>query len=85
MSSKSEKYKPVGPLADLLAEYEAPENVQRGLARRAGTLIGSSIPVVVFEGIIHESMERNGGLPDWNKVTTQVGTMATDAYKRLKR
>lgn len=80
-----EDYRPIGSLAEMLARYEAPKKVQTALSRRAGALVGPTIPVATVETVIERSMEYNRGLPHWGRVNIEVGGIVTDSYKKLKR
>lgn len=76
---------PVGPLADVLQRYGAPEDVQRFVARRAGSIVGTpTLPVAQVEGIITKSRDGKGR-PDWGMVQDQVGEKATAAYRSYRR
>ena len=73
--------KPLGQLGELLNRYEAPNNVQAAIARRAGRVIGlGRVSHAFVERTIQESMSENG-LPKWENVTQEVGKAVRDAYR----
>ena len=75
---------PVGALADLLQRYDAPVNVTGVIARRAGGVVGTTLPIARIEEAITASMSETG-LPNWDRVKQSVGGMVTDVYRGLKR
>jgi len=73
--------KPLGQLGELLNRYEAPNNVQAAIARRAGGVIGSGrVSHAFVEQTIQDSMSANG-LPKWDNVTQRVGEAVRETYR----
>jgi len=75
--------KPMGRLEEILDRYEAPNNVQAEIARRAGGVIGLGLGRVshtFVERTIQDSMYRNG-LPRWDNVTQRIGEAVRDTYR----
>lgn len=86
MRNRLEGYRPVGPLAKLCQQYQAPHYVQVQLARRAGTLFGTpQMPASKLEGEIHRSMADNHGVPKWDTVVNRVAGEVTDIYRSMRR
>lgn len=78
-------YKPIGSLAEVLDRFQAPEDAQEGIARRAGQVVGKGLPVSRIEYVIETSMQNNGGLADWNGITDRIGGMVNEVYRKMKR
>ncbi|MBI2430839.1 MAG: hypothetical protein HYV39_02390 [Candidatus Levybacteria bacterium] len=78
-------YKPIGSLARVLDKFQAPEDAQEGIARRAGRVVEKGLPVSRIEHVIETSMQNNGGLADWNGVTDRIGGMVNEVYRKMKR
>lgn len=80
--------RPIGPLAHLLEAYQAPQETQVRVAKRAGELIGRSgfsLPIAAIEHVIVDSMVDNRGVPDWQRVERGVGMIATEVRHRIAR
>lgn len=77
--------KPIGPLAEILQEYEAPPKAQKEIAKRVGAFIGSYIPFSKIEHTIQRSMDLNRGLPDWEDVGASLGKITNALYKGSRR
>lgn len=91
MGNKSEGHRsfggvrPMGQLGEILDRYEAPNNVQATIARRAGGIIGSGrVSHAFVEQTIQDSMSANG-LPKWDNVTQRVGEAVRDVYRGNRR
>lgn len=73
--------KPMGQLGEMLNRYDAPQNVQAAIARRAGGIIGpSGMPHTFVEQAIQDSMSADG-VPRWDDVTQRVGKVVREAYR----
>lgn len=78
--------KPTGHLEETLQRYEAPEDVKRRIARRAGSLIDHGIPLQVVEKKIQDSMQAGGaGMPIWPLVEQSISVAAHDVYRGRHR
>jgi hypothetical protein len=78
--------KPTGPLEATLKRYEAPDDVQRRIARRAGILIGHCIPLQAVERTIQDSMQIGGsGMPRWPLVEQSISEAAHTVYRGRNR
>ncbi len=87
MGNKSEGHRsfggvrPMGQLGEILNRYEAPNNVQAAITRRAGGIIGSGrVSHAFVEQAIQDSMSANG-LPRWEAVTLRVGEAVRETYR----
>ena len=78
--------KPTGPLEATLKRYEAPDDVQRRIARRAGSLIGHGISLQAVERTIQNSMQMGGtGIPKWPLVEESISEAAHTVYRGWNR
>ncbi len=78
--------KPVGPLAEMLQNYGAPDDVQRTIARRAGNLVGTGIlPLGRVEQNILRTMELGNGMPQWGTIVELTAAQVRDRYQRMRR
>ena len=76
--------RPIGNLAELLEEFEAPEKVRLTLASRVGGVTNSKlIGVEDIREIIIDHMD-DYGRPRWNNVLHIVGEVAKRAYQGKK-
>lgn len=73
--------KPMGHLEETLILYEAPKNVQKRIARRAGGLIGHGISSEHVETVIQDSMLLKGdGIPKWDVVESTLSAEVHNLY-----
>lgn len=72
--------KAVGKLAEILQNYEAPEDTRVGLARRIGAIVGRGIPYEKVDEVIVDSLNYKG-VPDWGQVLARLGEAARNVYK----
>ncbi len=78
--------RPVGELADLLNEYDAPPDVQTRIARRAALVAATNVfPLSKIERNIETSMRENGGIPAWDSVEARTAVQVTDVYRKSRR
>lgn len=82
---RREFYQPIGELGEILSRYEAPGEAGSVIQRRAGLVIArGQLPPKKVEDLIVDSMSRSG-MPDWGKITKDVGKVVKDTYHKEKR
>lgn len=77
---------PIGQLKGIFDLYDAPVDARTAITRRAGFLSGTvMLPSERITDAIEDTMQRNGGQPQWKVVEDKVGMIVRDAYKKMRR
>ncbi|OGH19283.1 MAG: hypothetical protein A2868_04080 [Candidatus Levybacteria bacterium RIFCSPHIGHO2_01_FULL_40_15b] len=80
-----DRARPTGRLVVALDRFNAPLEARTSIARRAGPLSGTLLPVSRIENIIEQSMEHNSGLPNWDRVQEDVASVVSGIYRKFRR
>ena len=72
--------RPVGKLAEMLENFQAPGDVQKCLAKRIGALVGIRISYERVQQTIIDGLTPDG-FPDWQKITDCLGEAANRVYR----
>ena len=75
------RVRPVGRLAELFQEFQAPKADIEAITRRVGAVVcKGGLSCDQIRAVIIASMERGNGIPNWSKIFDTLGDATTRLY-----